>query len=281
MTLLQAIVLGIVQGLTEFLPVSAAAHLRIVPALFGWRFYGGTSTHPGTAFTAVVQLGTSAAIVVYFWRELLHVAVAWTRGLYDRSVRSSLEYRLGWYLILATIPIGVLGLVFGHQVSTAARNLWVIATALVALAVLLFAAERFGSRRRGEEQLNTTDAVVAGAAQALALLPGSSRSGMMITAGLFRGLEREAAARFSFLLSIPAVVLSALYHLTDIGKHKSPGVGLTGVALVLAFVVGFASLAWLMRWLARHTTLIFVYYRLGLGALLMVLLSTGVLHTST
>lgn len=280
MTLLQAIVLGIVQGLTQFLPVSAVAHLRIVPALFGWRFYGG-STHPGTAFTAVVQLGTSAAIVVYFWRELLHVAVAWIRGLYDRSVRTSLEYRLGWYLILATIPIGVLGLVFRSQVSTAARNLWVIAVALVGVAVLLLGAERFGSQRRGEEQLTATDAVVVGAAQVLALVPGASRSGTMITAGLFRGLQREAAARFSFLLAIPAVVLSALYHLVDIGKHQSPGVGLTGVAVVLAFLAGLASLSWLMRWLSRHTTLIFVYYRLGLGALLIVLLSTGVLHPSS
>ncbi len=282
MTLLQAIVLGIVQGLTEFLPVSSTAHLRIVPALFGWTFhYGGhRSNDPGAAFTAVIQLGTALAIVLYFWRELLHVAVAWVRGLYDRSVRDSLEYRFGWYLIFATVPIAVFGLIFSHQIETGARNLWVISSALIGFAVLLFAAERVGQRDRVEEQISTRDAVVVGTAQALALVPGASRSGVTISAGLFRGLTRETAARFSFLLSIPAVVLSGLYEARKIGSADGPGAGLTGVALVFAFLVGLASIAWLMRWLAGHTTFVFVYYRVALGALLIVLLSTGVLKAS-
>jgi undecaprenyl-diphosphatase len=283
MTLLQAIVLGIVQGLTEFLPISSTAHLRIVPALFGWHFhYGNKSTNdPGAPFTAVIQLGTTLAIVIYFWRELLHVTVAWVRGLYDRSVRSSLEYRLGWYLILATVPVGVIGLVFSNQIETGARNLWLIATALIALALLLAAAEKVSRRERDEEELNTTDAVVVGTAQALALIPGASRSGTTITAGLFRGLTREAAARFSFLLSIPAVVLSGGYEAINHAKDKNgPGGGLTGVALVFAFVVGLASIAWLMRWLSGHSTFIFIYYRLGLGVLILVLLSTGVLNAT-
>jgi undecaprenyl-diphosphatase len=283
MTFLQAIVLGIVQGLTEFLPISSTAHLRIVPALFGWKFdYGSHPTSdPGAPFTAVVQLGTTAAIVVYFWRELLHVTVAWCRGLYDKSVRSSLEYRLGWYLILATVPVGVFGLAFSKQIETGARNLWLISCALIGLALVLAAAEKVGKREREEEQLNTMDAVVVGTAQALALIPGASRSGTTITAGLFRGLTREAAARFSFLLSIPAVVLSGVYEALNHAKDKNgPGLGLTGVALVFAFAVGLASIAWLMRWLSNHSTFVFIYYRIALGVLLIVLLSTGVLDAT-
>jgi undecaprenyl-diphosphatase len=282
MTLLQAIVLGIVQGLTEFLPISSTAHLRIVPVLFDWHFHyaGHASTNdPGAAFTAVVQLGTTLAIVLYFWRELLHVSVAWLRGFRDKSVRGSLEYRLAWYLILATVPIGLFGLVFSHQIETGARNLWVISCALIGLALVLFWAERAGTRSRDEEEINTKDAIAVGSAQVLSLIPGASRSGTTITAGLFRGLTREAAARFSFLLSIPAVVLSGLYELKDVGKG-GPGGGLTGVALVFAFIVGLASIHWLMRWLANHSTMIFVYYRVALGVLLIVLLSTGVIHAT-
>lgn len=279
MTLLQAVVLGVVQGLTEFLPVSSTAHLRIVPAIFGWHFsYNNGTNDPGAPFTAVIQLGTSLAIVLYFWRELLHVTVAWFRGFVDADMRSTLEYKLGWYLLLATIPVSVFGLIFSHQIETGARNLWVISVSLIALAVVLFAAERVGTRDRDEEQLDTKDAVAVGAAQALALIPGASRSGVTITAGLFRGLTREAAARFSFLLSIPAVVLSGLYEARKIGDKNGPGAGLTGVALIFAFIVGLASIAWLMRWLSRHSTYIFIYYRIALGVVLIVLLSTGVLN---
>lgn len=282
MTLLQSIVLGIVQGLTEFLPISSTAHLRIVPALLGWTFgYDRAHPHdPGAAFTAVIQLGTMLAVVIYFWRELLHVMVAWIRGLYDRSVRGSLEYRLGWYLILATIPVSVFGLVFSHQIETGARNLWVISCALIGLALVLLAAERVGKRNRGEEQLSTRDAVVVGTAQAVALIPGASRSGTTITAGLFRGLTRESAARFSFLLSIPAVVLSGLYEARKIGEKTGPGVGLTVLAALIAFGVGLASIHWLMRWLSRHSTFVFIYYRVALGVLLIVLLSFGTLKAT-
>lgn len=282
MTLLQAVILGIVQGLTEFLPISSTAHLRIVPAIFGWHFYDGTTNDPGAPFTAIVQLGTTLAIVIYFWRELLHVSVAWVRGLYDRSVRDSLEYKLGWYLVLATIPIGIFGLIFSHQIETGARNLWLIASTLIGLALVLWAAEIRGTRDRDEEQLDTRDALTVGGAQVLSLIPGASRSGVTITAGLFRGLTREAAARFSFLLSIPAVVLSGVYEAARLGsKHETgPGVGLTGVAVLFAFVVGLASIHWLMRWLANHSTFIFVYYRIALGVLIIVLLSTGVLDAT-
>ncbi len=281
MTFLQAIVLGIVQGLTEFLPISSTAHLRIVPVFFGWSFYGDPNNNdPGAAFTAIVQLGTTAAIIIYFWRELLHVTLAWLRGLWDKSVRGSLEYRLGWYLIIATIPVSFFGLIFSDQISTAARNLWVMACALIGFAILLAGAEKYGTRSRDEEQITTTDAIVVGAAQAAALIPGASRSGTTIMAGMFRGLTREAAARFSFLLSVPAVLLSGVYEAINPGKSKTPGVGLTGVATIVAFLVGLASIHWLMRWLTRHTTFIFVYYRLGLGVLLVILLSTGAISAT-
>lgn len=272
MNLLQAVVLGIVQGLTEFLPISSTAHLRIVPALFGW-------DDPGTAFTAVIQLGTMLAIVAYFWRELVHVSVAWVKGIWDKPIRQTLEYKLGWYLILATIPIGIVGLVFSHQIETGARNLYLIATTLIVLAAVLALAERMSTRNRGEEEITRTDAIVVGAAQVVSLIPGASRSGTTITAGLFRGLTREAAARFSFLLSVPAVVLSGLYELKDVG-NGGPGLGLTGVALVFAFITGLASIAWLMRWLATHSTFVFIYYRIGLGVLLLALLSSGVLDAT-
>jgi undecaprenyl-diphosphatase len=280
MTLIQAIVLGIVQGLTEFLPISSTAHLRIVPALFGWHFYHSSTNDPGAAFTAVVQLGTTLAIVIYFWRELLHVTVAWLRGFYDKSMRRTLEYKIGWYLVLATVPVAVFGLVFSHQIETGARNLWVVSITMVALAIVLGAAERVGSKERDEESITKWDAAAVGGAQALALIPGASRSGVTITAGLFRGLDRETAARFSFLLSIPAVVLSGIYEARKIGDSTSPGAGLTGVALVFAFVVGLASIAWLMRWLTSHSTYLFIYYRIGLGVLVMGLLAGGVLHAT-
>jgi undecaprenyl-diphosphatase len=283
MSFLQAVVLGLVQGLTEFLPISSTAHLRIVPAIFGWHlgYNPDIPSDPGAAFTAIIQLGTTLAIVLYFWRDLWNVTRAWFRGLVDKSVRSSHEYYMGWYLILATIPIGLLGLVFKDQIENGARNLWLIAGALIVLALVLLAAERVGSRQRTEAQITTTDAVVIGGAQALALIPGVSRSGSTITAGLFRGLDRPSAARFSFLLSIPAVLLSGLYEAySHAGDKNAPGTGVTFVAAIVAFVVGFASIAWLMRYISRHSTQIFIWYRVALGILLIVLLSTGVLHAT-
>ena len=181
--LLQAVVYGLVQGLTEFLPVSSTAHLRIVQAFFGW-------DDPGAAFSAVIQLGTTAAVVIYFWRELLAIGVGWLRGWFSRQDRRSLEFRMGNYLILATIPVSVFGLVFSNQIETGARNLWLIASAMVFFALVLWLAERIGSQLRTEEEVNVTDAVAVGLAQALAPIPGTSRSGVTISAGLFRGLDR-------------------------------------------------------------------------------------------
>lgn len=280
LSLFHSVIYGVVQGLTEFIPVSSTGHLRIFQAWLDPSYSQKSQEAGFTAFTAVIQLGTTLAIVLYFWRELLHITVAWARGLVDKSVRDSLEYKFGWYLILATIPVGVLGLVFSKSIESGARNLWVIAIALITLAGLLALAERVGRRNRVEEQVNARDAIVVGAAQAISLIPGSSRSGTTITAGLFRGLDRETAARFSFLLSIPAVVLSGGYEARKIGGSDAPGAGITGLALLISFVVGLASIAWLMRFIGKHSTWVFVGYRVGLGALLIGLLATGVLKAT-
>jgi undecaprenyl-diphosphatase len=272
--LLQGCVYGLVQGLTEFLPVSSTGHLRIVQALFGWK-------DPGAPFSAVIQLGTTLAVVIYFWRELLAILVGWIRGVFHRVDRPALEFRMGNYLILATIPVSVFGLIFSHQIETGARNLWLIASALIVFAVVLLVAEAVGSKQRDEESVTVADAAAIGTAQALALIPGVSRSGATISAGLFRGLERPIAARFSFLLSIPAVVLSGLYESRHIGDKGSPGVGITVVATIISFAVGLTSIAWLMRYITRHSTLIFIVYRILLGGLLISLLATGVLDATT
>ena len=271
MDLFQAIVLGIVQGLTEFLPISSSGHLRIVPAMAGWE-------DPGAAFTAVIQLGTMAAVVLYFRADLIRIARAWLASLRDPSRRGELDARMGWYLIVGTVPIVIFGVAFSHQIENGARDLYLIATMLIVLGLLLLLAEKVSRRERDVTNITRRDAIVIGFAQALALIPGVSRSGATITAGLFLGLDRVAAARFSFLLSIPAVVLSGLYELRDVlAGSAEGGVGIapTAVATVLAFISGYISIAFLLRFLTTHTTAVFVAYRVALGAAVLVLAGTG------
>ena len=273
MSVFEAIVLGITQGLTEFLPISSTAHLRIVPAFAGWG-------DPGAAFTAVVQLGTMAAVLLYFRRDLIRIAEGWLAGLRRPELRGELDSRLGWYLILATIPIGIFGLAFKDQIESGARNLELIASMLIVVGFVLLAAESVATQARNLEQVNTRDGVIIGLAQAVALIPGTSRSGATIAAGLFRGLDRASAARFSFLLSVPAVVLSGLFELRNIvtGKeHQKAGAFALVVATVLAFVVGYISIAWLLRFLVTHTTKVFVAYRVALGVIVLALAIPGVI----
>ncbi|MQA83444.1 MAG: undecaprenyl-diphosphate phosphatase [Streptosporangiales bacterium] len=270
MNTFQAAVLGIVQGLTEFLPISSTAHLRVVPAFAGWR-------DPGAAFTAVTQLGTMTAVLAYFWRDIVRIAWTWLRSLWTPGLRRDLDARMGWYIGLGTIPIGICGVTFKDQIETGARNLWLISGALIGLGLLLLAADRMGRQKRDLNHINLRDGLIIGAFQALALIPGVSRSGATITGGLFLGYTRESAARYSFLLSVPAVVLSGLFELPEIGGANVPGILPTAVATVLAFVVGYASIAWLLRFLARHSTMVFVVYRVALGGLIIGLLSTGVI----
>ena len=274
MSILQAIVLGIVQGVTEFLPISSTGHLRIVPAFLGW-------DDPGAAFTAVTQLGTMAAVLLYFREDLLRIARAWLRSLRDRSARSELDARLGWYIVLGTIPIGIFGVLFKDRIETGARDLYLIGVALIVLGLVLLLAEKVGKRDRSMEQIETKDGFVVGMAQALALIPGVSRSGATITAGLFLGLDRSSAARFSFLLSVPAVVLSGLLELGSIlSGEEGQDTGATAliVATVFAFLSGYAAIALLLRYLSNHTMVIFVVYRVALGALVLVLVSSGAIR---
>jgi undecaprenyl-diphosphatase len=263
----QAIVLGLVQGITEFLPVSSTGHLRIVPAFLGWE-------DPGAAFTAVTQLGTMAAILVFFRADIARIVVAWVRGLRDPVIRRTLDSRIGWYVAAGTIPIGLLGFLFRDQIETGARNLQLIGCALIALGLLLLYAEHVAKRNRGIESLTMRDGILIGVAQAAALIPGVSRSGATITGGLFLGLDRTSAARYSFLLSIPAVVLSGLLELRHATGGGGPGAGATIVATLIAFVAGYASIAFLLRFLTTHSTRVFVLYRVVVGTLVLALATT-------
>ena len=270
MDALQAIVLGIVQGLTEFLPISSTAHLRIVPAFMGWE-------DPGAAFTAVTQLGTMAAVLLYFRADRGRIARTWTASLRRPELRSELDARMGGYIALGTIPIGVFGLVFADQIESGARDLYVIGTTLIVLGLVLLLAERVARRDRSIEAITRRDGILIGLAQACALVPGVSRSGATITAGLFLGFDRESAARYSFLLSVPAVVISGLFELRKIGDEEGAGALPTIIATLGAFVVGYASIAFLLRWLVHHSTAVFVAYRVALGALVLVLAGAAVI----
>lgn len=267
----QVIDLAVVQGLTEFLPVSSSGHLAIVSRVF-------FACDAGASFTAVSQLGTEAAVLVYFARDIVRIVRAWFNGLFVKAHRNA-DYRLGWYVIIGTVPICVLGLLFTDLIRSGVRNLWVVATALVVFSVVIAAAERVGAQNRHVDQLNWRDAGVVGVAQTLALVPGVSRSGATISAGLFLGLDRELAARFGFLLAIPAVFASGLFSLPDAFHPVREGMSATGlqllVATVIAFAVGLAAVAWLLRFLVRHGMYWFVGYRVAVGLAVLGLLAAG------
>jgi undecaprenyl-diphosphatase len=271
LSLLQSIVLGIVQGLTEFLPISSSAHQRIVPALLGWE-------DPGAAFTAVTQLGTEAAVLIFFRHDLWAIVTVGLRSLRDPRLRATTEVRMGWYLLVATIPIGIFGYAFQHQIENGARNLWLIGTTLIVFALVLGYADRRGRHERTIHDLSIRDGVLIGLAQSLALIPGVSRSGATMSAGLLLGLERPAAAKFGFLLAIPAVLASGVFELLGIISGEKGGdepLGYVLAATFIAFVVGYAAIAWFLRYLAHHSVRVFVAYRLALGSLVLVLVAAG------
>jgi len=281
MTLLQAAVFGLIQGLTEFLPISSAAHLRIVSALLGW-------TDPGAAFTAVIQLAIVVTLLLYFWQDLGRIATAMLRGTQTGRLFDDHDARLGWMIVVGTLPIMVLGLAFKKHVETSLRSLYVIAIAEIGLALALIVAEYLersrvaaGTRLREMKDVTWTDAIIVGVVQCLALIPGASRSGSTITGGLFVGFKRETAARFSFLLSLPsflgAGVLEFVHHRHELLAAPGAGRNLV-VATVVAIFVGYAAVAFLMNYLKRHTTWLFIIYRLVLGAVLLALLANGSLQ---
>ncbi len=285
MDIVKAVVLGIVQGLTEFLPISSSAHLEIVPRLLGWG-------DAGAAFTGVIQLGTIVAVIIYFWKDLYRVAKAFLRSLRPDGDKKSPDARLGWAILLGTIPICVVGLALKKYIVSDFRNLWLVATMLVVMAVLLLIAEMSAKHRRKIGDITVRDGWIVGFSQCLALIPGASRSGSTLMGALFIGLDREAAARFSFLLSVPAIILSGLVSLKDVIKpeavpdavaaattsHAVKTISWTvpeiAIATVVSGVVGYACIAWLLKFLRTNSTLPFVIYRLALGGALFYLLFT-------
>ncbi|MDX2355412.1 undecaprenyl-diphosphate phosphatase [Dietzia sp. PP-33] len=276
MSWIQVIVLSALQGITEFLPVSSSGHLRIFST---WLF----GADAGASFTAVVQLGTEAAVLVFFFKDIVRILVAWFRGVVDSGRRDDPDYRLGWYVIVGSVPIGIIGFLGKDLIRDAARNLWITAFVLIAFSFVFLLAEKYGRQDRpvhprSLEGLTMKDAVVMGFAQCLALIPGVSRSGGTISAGLFLNMSREAAARFSFLLAIPAVLASGLFSLPD-AFEPSVGQSASGIQLLvgsaIAFVLGYAAIAWLLRFVQNHSLAWFAGYRIILGLAVMGLLATG------
>ena len=285
MDFLNAIILGLVQGLTEFLPISSSAHIRIVGELLG------TGADPGATFTAIIQIGTEAAVIVYFWHDIVRIVSKWFKSLFNRVPRSDPDAKLGWFIIFGSIPIVILGLLFQTQIETVLRSLWVVAATMIVFGILLGVADYVGAKKRRLKELTIPHATVYGFAQALALIPGVSRSGGTITAGLFMGYERRATARYSFLLAIPAVLGSGFFQLYKTIKEPCVSAAAnctpevftgaeTAVATVVAFVVGLIVIAFFMSYITKRSFLPFVIYRLLLGGALVVLLLTGVLHAN-
>ncbi|MCX2970148.1 undecaprenyl-diphosphate phosphatase [Streptomyces sp. TRM70308] len=287
MTWFESFILGIVQGLTEFLPVSSSAHLRLAAVAAGW-------PDPGAAFTAVAQIGTETAVLIYFRKDIGRIVGAWWRSLSDKAVRKTLDARMGWLVLVGTLPIGVLGLLFKDHIEGPFRDLRLIASSLIVLGIVLGVADRMASRaaQRAEkggrhravrppkdlQDLTVRDGVLFGFCQALALIPGMSRSGSTITGGLFLGYNRAAAARYSFLLAIPAVLASGAYELTAIGEEGSHvDWGPTALATLVSGLVGYAVIAWFMRFISHRSFLPFVIYRVLLGSVVLALVWLGVL----
>lgn len=274
MDFLTAAILGLVQGLTEFLPISSSAHISIVGRLLG-------QEDPGAAFTAISQLGTEAAVLLYFWRDIVRIVRTWFASLAGRVPRDHPDAMLGWWVILGTIPIGVLGLLLQDWIETEVRSLWITATMLLVFALVIMAAERVGRQRRELSELTWRHGLAFGFWQALALVPGVSRSGGTIAGGLFMGYTREAAARYSFLLAIPAVLASGGLQVVKVATGDAVGSGTAWgpiwLATAIAFLVGYAVIAWFMRYITTHTFTPFMIYRIVLALVLFALLGTGVL----
>ncbi|MFF8452934.1 undecaprenyl-diphosphate phosphatase [Streptomyces albidoflavus] len=286
MSWFESFILGLVQGLTEFLPISSSAHLRLTAAFAGWH-------DPGAAFTAITQIGTEAAVLIYFRKDIATIVGAWCRSVVamvrrDGSMRGDHDAQLGWLVIIGSIPIGVLGVTLKDQIEGPFRDLRLIATTLIVMGLVLGLADRLaaraetgGGRHRANggktlRDLGVRDGLIYGCCQALALVPGVSRSGATISGGLLMGYTREAAARYSFLLAVPAVLASGFYELRDAGEGHVAW-GQTVFATLVAFVVGYAVIAWFMRFITTRSFMPFVYYRVALGILIFILVAAGVL----
>ncbi|MEV8091922.1 undecaprenyl-diphosphate phosphatase [Streptomyces nigra] len=282
MSWFESLILGLVQGLTEFLPVSSSAHLRLTAAFAGWE-------DPGAAFTAITQIGTEAAVLIYFRKDIGRIILAWLKSLTDKEMRRDHDAQMGWLVIVGSIPIGVLGLAFKDQIEGPFRDLRITATMLIVVGVIIGIADRLAARdesggrhraakeRKSLEDLNVRDGLIFGLCQAMALVPGVSRSGATISGGLFMGYRRESAARYSFLLAIPAVLASGLFELKDALENDHVSWGPTIFATVIAFGSGYAVIAWFMKFISTKSFMPFVYYRVALGLVIIALVAAGVL----
>jgi undecaprenyl-diphosphatase len=274
-SILESVLLGVVEGLTEFLPVSSTAHLTIAEKMLDLPI----DDKGVTAFTAIIQMGAIVAVLVYFAKDIARIVSAWVAGLHRPEVRGSFDYRFGWFIIWGSVPIGVVGFLLRDLVSGSLRSLWVVAVALIAWSAVMVLAEARATQDRSEKSTTLRDALVIGLVQCIALVPGISRSGASISAGLFRGLDRVAATRLSFFLSIPALVGAGLYELKDAVKESVP-IGPLVVGTAVSFVVAYASIAWLLRFVAGHKITLFVPYRVALGLVLLGLLATGTISAT-
>ncbi|WP_327635104.1 undecaprenyl-diphosphate phosphatase [Kribbella sp. NBC_00482] len=270
MTIWDSIILGIVEGLTEFLPVSSTGHLTIVSKMLGLKIDDPSIT----GYTAVIQIGAIAAVVLYFWKDIRRIAIAWVRGIAKPEHRGEFDHRMGWYVIVGSMPIVIVGFLARDLISGPLRSLWWVAGALIGWSFFMVAAERLGTKARPLTRITLVDAIVMGLVQCLALIPGVSRSGATISAGLFCGLDRVAATRIAFLLGIPALVGAGIYELKD-ALNGDVGVIHLLVGTVVSFLVAYASVAWLLRFVAKHSTEIFAFYRVLLGIVLIILLATS------
>jgi undecaprenyl-diphosphatase len=282
MSWFESLILGLVQGLTEFLPVSSSAHLRLTAAFSGWK-------DPGAAFTAITQIGTEAAVLIYFRKDIGRIISTWSRSLVKKELRRDHDAQMGWLVIVGSIPIGVLGLLFKDQIEGPFRDLRITATMLIVVGIVIGVADRLAARdetggkhrapkqRKELEDLGIKDGLIYGVCQSMALIPGVSRSGATISGGLFMGYRRESAARYSFLLAIPAVLASGLFELKDAMESDHVSWGPTIFATVIAFVTGYAVIAWFMKFISTKSFMPFVYYRIALGVVVIVLVSMGAL----
>ena len=262
--------LGVVQGITEFLPISSSAHLRIVPALFGTNDYGAS-------FTAVTQIGTIFSVLIYFRNDLFKISKALIKGTFNKKERN-FDFKLGLSILVATLPIALIGYIGQDFIRTSARNLYLVALILLLFSFVMYAADRFNKQEREVTELSGRQIFIIGLAQALALIPGFSRSGATITAARFLKIKRDAAARISFLLSVPAIVLSGIYEALDISRNNPVGWGPTILATLIAFIIGYLSIAWLIKWLGKHSLTSFVIYRIVLAIIVLLLLNAQIIN---
>lgn len=268
-----AVIVGIVEGITEFLPISSTAHIAFFTGMFGY-----SASDPSiTAFSAIIQVGAIAAAVVYFWKDIVRIAKGWFAGIFHKKERKSFEYKFGWAVIIGSLPIVIVGVLFQDVIETVVRNLWWMVAGLIGFTIVLWWADKYGSRKRSEKDVTLKDAVIVGLVQTISLIPGVSRSGASTAAGLLAGFDRVTTTRLAFFLGIPALVGAGLLQFVSHYDEIGAGVGWTAtiVGTLVSFIVGYLCIDWLLKFVAKHSFSIFIWYRFALGGVLAVLLLTG------